>query len=107
LDRCRRLGWTCYAFLWQRNQRELLEEMIESGLVAILIKVAAMGLTTSHLGKSLEEMFPHLEKLSNDFGAHMAGEGGEYETLTIDCPLFAKKLVMYVFVDYTPETHRL
>ena len=26
----------------------------------------------------------------------MCGEGGEYETLTLDCPLFKKRIVVYV-----------
>lgn len=26
----------------------------------------------------------------------MCGEGGEYETLTLNCPLFKKRIVMYV-----------
>ena len=31
------------AYLWHRDQRELMSEMISSGVDAILIKVAAMG----------------------------------------------------------------
>jgi diphthine-ammonia ligase len=41
--------------LWQRDQEELLEEMIMSGMNSILIKVAALGLDPKkHLGKSLQ-----------------------------------------------------
>lgn len=29
------------------------------------------------------------------FGINICGEGGEYETMTIDCPLFLKKIVMW------------
>ena len=28
------------------------------------------------------------------FGVNICGEGGEYETLTLDCPLFRKKIVL-------------
>jgi diphthine-ammonia ligase len=28
---------------------------------------------------------------------NIAGEGGEYETLTLDCPLYKKKIQMYFF----------
>ena len=31
------------AFLWRRNQEELLKEMITAGVEAIIIKVAALG----------------------------------------------------------------
>lgn len=41
--RCSRLGITALAYLWRRDQKELFEEMIGNGLVAIIIKVAVMG----------------------------------------------------------------
>lgn len=50
-------------FLWQRNQRELLHEMIDAGMEAILIKVAGIGLTKSHLGNNLAVMESTLIKL--------------------------------------------
>jgi len=31
------------------------------------------------------------------FGLNVCGEGGEYETFTLDCPLFKKRIVMYVW----------
>lgn len=33
-------------------------------------------------------------QLSQKYGVHVCGEGGEYETFTLDCPLFKKKIVM-------------
>ena len=47
---CARLGLTCLAYLWQRDQRELLAEMIDAGLIAVAIKVAAIGI--SHISYS-------------------------------------------------------
>ncbi|OBS71592.1 hypothetical protein A6R68_13831, partial [Neotoma lepida] len=32
--------------------------------------------------------------LSKKYGVHVCGEGGEYETFTLDCPLFKKKIVV-------------
>ncbi|KAK7204281.1 hypothetical protein BZA70DRAFT_188687 [Myxozyma melibiosi] len=88
---CGRLGLTCLAYLWQRDQSELLDEMISSGVNAILIKVAGIGLTADkHLGKTLAEVRPELHKLNRMFGSHVCGEGGEYETLVVDCPAFRK-----------------
>jgi len=37
--------------------------MIDAGLVAVIIKVAGIGLTEKHLGKTLAEMQPTLVKL--------------------------------------------
>jgi len=67
--RCRRLGLTVLAYLWQREQDELLQEMIDAGLVAVIIKVAGIGLTEKHLGKTLAEMQLTLVKL---VGSHAA-----------------------------------
>ncbi|KAG8914151.1 hypothetical protein FRC00_000765 [Tulasnella sp. 408] len=68
--------------------------MISAGLDAVLIKVAGIGLTDRHLGKSLGQMQPTLQKLNILYGAHICGEGGEYETLTLDCPLFKSRIVL-------------
>ena len=91
---CSRLGLTSLAYLWQRDQKELLKEMIDCQLNAVLVKVAAAGLNRKHLGQSLAQMEPILLGLESKFGLHVCGEGGEYETITLDCPLFKKRLVI-------------
>ncbi|XP_061650843.1 diphthine--ammonia ligase isoform X2 [Phyllopteryx taeniolatus] len=92
---CLRLGLQPLAYLWRRDQELLLSEMISSDVHAILIKVAAFGLDPDkHLGKSLADMAPSLKQLSQKYGVHICGEGGEYETFTLDCPLFTKRLVI-------------
>jgi diphthine-ammonia ligase len=92
---CERLGFTSLAYLWARNQQELLNEMIDSGIDAILIKVACMGLEPNkHLGKSIKELREYLFSLENKFSMNVCGEGGEYESLTLDCPLFKKRIVI-------------
>ncbi|NWW46317.1 DPH6 ligase, partial [Pedionomus torquatus] len=94
-DVCRRLELQPLAYLWRRNQEILLKEMISSNLQAIIIKVAAFGLDPEkHLGKTLDQMEPYLLELSEKYGVHVCGEGGEYETFTLDCPLFKKKIVV-------------
>ncbi|RNA08538.1 diphthine--ammonia ligase isoform X1 [Brachionus plicatilis] len=69
--------------------------MIASGINAILIKVACYGLEPEkHLGKTIKEMKAYLVELEKEFGANVCGEGGEYETFTLDCPLFTKRIVI-------------
>ncbi|XP_045451767.1 diphthine--ammonia ligase [Melitaea cinxia] len=92
---CQRLGLVSLAYLWRRNQKELLQEMIASGVEAIIIKVAALGLDPRiHLGMTIKEIQPHLLVMQEKYGLNVCGEGGEYETFTLDCPLFRKKLVL-------------
>ncbi|KAG2174188.1 hypothetical protein INT43_004209 [Umbelopsis isabellina] len=91
---CNRLGLVSMAYLWRRDQKELLSEMASAGVGAILIKVAAMGLSARHLGKSIAEMYPFLCTMNEQYDLHICGEGGEYETFTLDCPLFKKRIVI-------------
>lgn len=92
---CQRLGLTSLAYLWRRDQSELLKEMIDSGLTAVLIKVASMGLNPKrHLGRTIKELYPQLLSMNKDFELNVCGEGGEYETFTTDCPIFNKSIIL-------------
>ncbi|XP_067134981.1 LOW QUALITY PROTEIN: diphthine--ammonia ligase [Centruroides vittatus] len=92
---CNRLGLKMLAYLWHRDQKELLKEMIACKVDAVIIKVAALGLKPEqHLGKSLHEIYDHMVKMEEKYGLNVCGEGGEYETFTLDCPLFKKKIVI-------------
>jgi len=91
---CSRLGLVSLSYLWHCDQAELLDEMIDAKVEAILIKVATLGLNTNHLGLSLSQVRNHLHKMNEKYGLNICGEGGEYETFTLDCPLFVKKIVV-------------
>lgn len=91
---CDRLGIQMLSYLWARDQVELLQEMIDFGIHAILIKVAVIGLDSKHLGKSLKEIQSTLLLLKDKYQINVCGEGGEFESLTLDCPLFKKKLLL-------------
>lgn len=89
---CLRLNLKMLAYLWNEEQDSLLQQMIDNKFEAILIKVACMGLTDKHIGRTIGEMQDYLRKLNVEYGTNVCGEGGEYETLVLDCPLFKKKL---------------
>lgn len=99
-DVCGRLGLTVLSYLWHRDQLELMTEMCSMSKLegeeeqpkmdARLIKVAAVGLDATHLGKSLPQVFPTLQKLNNMYEVHICGEGGEFETMVLDAPFFTK-----------------
>lgn len=92
---CMRLNLVSLAYLWRRDQTELLQEMIDCQVYGILIKVASLGLVPDrHLGKSLRELQQHLEKMNAKYGLNVCGEGGEYETFTLNCPLFKQQIVV-------------
>ncbi|KAH3756592.1 protein E01A2.5 [Pelomyxa schiedti] len=91
---CERLGLTPLSYLWSREQVPLLTEILDSGVDPIIIKVAALGLTPPMLGMHLRDAFPRLLDLNTKYGIHVCGEGGEYESLVLDCPLYKKKIVI-------------
>ncbi|KAG6737416.1 hypothetical protein POTOM_058936 [Populus tomentosa] len=92
---CSRLGLVSLAYLWKQDQSLLLQEMITNGILAITVKVAAIGLEPSkHLGKEIAFLNTHLHKLKELYGINVCGEGGEYETLTLDCPLFVNARIV-------------
>lgn len=91
---CQRLNLTMLAYLWNGNQDRLLHDMIDSGFEAILVKVACLGLTEDHVGKTISEMQPHLRELNRKYETNICGEGGEYETIVLNCPLFKRKIII-------------
>ena len=86
---CRELKLKSIAPLWHIEPKKYLNELIKNNFKAIIVGIAADGLTKDFLGHELNENFiKKIEKLN----IHGGGEGGEYESLVIDCPLFSKKL---------------
>jgi uncharacterized protein (TIGR00290 family) len=52
-----------------------------------------MGLDRHWLGRSLDKiLIGQLEYFSKKFGFNLTFEGGEAETLVVDCPIFSKRL---------------
>lgn len=92
---CSRLGLVSLAYLWQRDQDQLMQEMCSSAMDARILKVAAYGLDLSHLGMLLPQIYPSLVRLNQQFQVHICGEGGEFETMVLDAPFFLRrKLVL-------------
>ena len=90
---CTDIGLESIAPLWQRDSEEYMRELIDIGFEIILTGVAAEGLDESWLGRKVdEESLEELIKLNEKFGINIAFEGGEAETLVIDCPIFNKKI---------------
>ena len=90
---CKKLKLEHVSPLWGRNQNELLQEMLQHRFSTMVVAVAAKGLDEKWLGRILDETaLGELTKLQEKFSLNPAGEGGELETLVVDCPLFKKKI---------------
>ncbi len=82
-----RLGADLFAPLWHRNPLELGCEMVDAGFQITIVRVAAAGLDASWLGRRLDhDALEDLAVLNEEYGVHVLGEGGEYETVVTDGP---------------------
>ncbi len=90
---CSDLGLESIAPLWQRDSEEYMRELIDLDFEIILTGVAAEGLDESWLGRKVdEESLEELLKLNQKYRINIAFEGGEAETLVLDCPIFKKRI---------------
>lgn len=90
---CSKLKLECFNPLWQKNQIELLQEIVKNRFEVIIVGVFADPLDKSWIGRKIDKRFiEETEQLQERYGINPAGEGGEFETLVINCPLFKKKL---------------
>jgi ABC transporter with metal-binding/Fe-S-binding domain ATP-binding protein len=90
---CERLGIALFAPLWQRDPDELAEEMLAAGFEITIVQVAAHGLDESWLGRTLDETaLDELRELNDQYGVHVLGEGGEFETLVTDGPHMSRPI---------------
>jgi len=88
-----RLGCEVFAPLWQRDPRDLADEMLAAGFEITIVQVAAYGLDESWLGRTLDrEALDELEALNEEYGVHVLGEGGEFETFVTDGPHMSRPI---------------
>ena len=65
--------------------------ILKEGFKFKIVKVASEGLDESWLKEITEKDIDKLVKLSKKYGFNVSGEGGEFETLVTDGPIFKKK----------------
>jgi diphthine-ammonia ligase len=92
---CDRIGIKSFTPLWHKKPELLLRDQMQAGFHSIIVGVFANGFDEHWLGRQIEdETIERLLKHRQRFGINVAGEGGEFETLVLDGPLFAKKLII-------------
>ena len=90
---CNDLDLECFNPLWQKDQFELLYDLIENNFEIIITGVFAYPLDKKWLGRKInEEFIEDMKILHEKYKINPAGEGGEYETFVLNCPLFTRKL---------------
>jgi len=90
---CDKLGLECINPLWHKDEFEYLHELIDNKFKIIITAVAGEGLDDKWLGREIDNKFiEDVKVLHEKYKIHPAGEGGEFETFVLECPLFKKEL---------------
>ncbi len=94
IDRlCDELGIKSVAPLWRQDPLEIMKELIALKFKVIIVGVYAYGLDRSWLGREINtETLEKLVELNKKFQISLVGEGGEYESLVLDAPIFKKRI---------------
>jgi diphthine-ammonia ligase len=89
LDRiCKEVGLTPVRPLWHRNTQQILEEFINAGFKATVVRIITSLLRMDWLGREINnEFLGDLLKLGT---VDPCGENGEFHTFVTDGPLFKK-----------------
>jgi len=83
---CQSTGLNCHLPLWQQNRKDLVFNMIDSGIVAMIVSCNDF-LGQDFLGKIIN--LETAEALAKK-GVDVCGENGEFHTVVLNCPLFNK-----------------
>ncbi|MDD5651033.1 MAG: diphthine--ammonia ligase [Candidatus Nanoarchaeia archaeon] len=90
---CKELKIKCINPLWHMNPEQEIQELIDNNFKFIFTSVAADGLNKSWLNKIItEKEIIKLRELNKKYGVSLIGEGGCFESLVLNCPLFKKEL---------------
>ncbi|KAI5135531.1 diphthine-ammonia ligase [Nematocida ausubeli] len=97
---CDRLGLEILGYIWGMNQKVLLDKMIEDGICAIIVKGGEylnnlVGETLIEVRQKysayIQEQIEKYKGLKEE-SFNLCGEGGEYETITLDAKIYKKRI---------------
>jgi uncharacterized protein (TIGR00290 family) len=90
---CDELELECINPLWHMNEIEYLKKLVASKFKVIIIGVFAYPLDQTWLQREINDKFiEEVIDLKDEYKIHPAGEGGEFETFVVNCPLFEREL---------------
>lgn len=84
-ERCEHVGLQATFPLWQRERKDIVREIMETGYTCIIKSIHNEFLPKELLGKSLN---PETVAIMQERGIDICGENGEYHTITVDGPIF-------------------
>ncbi|MEI7855887.1 MAG: diphthine--ammonia ligase [Methanomicrobiales archaeon] len=95
-----KLGVELFSPLWHMDTELLLQE-VAARMDALIVVTAAEGLDETFLGEHFnQDLIARLKRVAAARRINLAGEGGEYESLTLNAPFFSRPIT------YTTEEIR-
>ena len=103
-----RLGILLFTPLWHMDTEMLLRE-VAARMEAMIIVTAAEGLDEHFLGARFDDaLIMKLKRVSASHRINLAGEGGEYETLTLNAPFYSRPITYMTHeIRSSPGRHEL
>jgi ABC transporter with metal-binding/Fe-S-binding domain ATP-binding protein len=85
-----RLGLSLFTPLWHMDTEQLVREVADR-MDARIVVTAADGLDESFLGARFDDaLIARLKRVEKTHHINLAGEGGEYESLTLNAPFYSR-----------------
>ena len=98
---CNKLKIWVFNPLWQVDEEEYLNDLVKNKFKIIITGVFAYPLNKEWLGKNIDKNFiKEIKKLHEKYKISQIGEGGEFETFVLKCPLFKKELKIKNYKDF-------
>jgi ABC transporter with metal-binding/Fe-S-binding domain ATP-binding protein len=95
---CKNLNVKSIAPIWQIDPAKLLDDIVAADFHTIISSVSAQGLDKSWLGRMIDKKtVEELKAIAEKYQINPAGEGGEYCTTVLNCPLFKKPVTIRRF----------
>jgi len=90
---CKRLGIDMIAPLWHMKPDKIWKDCVDNVFEVMMVGVGCEGLGKEWLGRIIDrKALKELTELSRKYDFHLGGEGGEFETTVLDCPMFSRRI---------------
>jgi asparagine synthase (glutamine-hydrolysing) len=99
---CDELDLICFNPLWKKNEEEYLDELLKENFKIMIVGVFAYPLNEKWLGRIIDKKFiEEIKDLNKKYKIHVAGEGGEFESFVLNCPLFSREIKVKNFKNFS------
>jgi diphthine-ammonia ligase len=90
---CTDLNLKLYSPIWNIDPSKYYHQLFNSHFEILITRVAALGLDKVWLGKIIDKKnYEELKKNSQKFKFNITFEGGEAETMVLDCPIYKSRI---------------